>query len=123
MPLFIVELNRLANQIGNADLTIWLHTAAPTDVQPNNGRTNKGGGAWETGAELTAANISDASNGDISNTVAIPFPEADEDVGTITHWSAYRGADPVGHGTVSSVVINSGDSYTIPIGALQFNGS
>ena len=32
MPLFTVELNRLADSIGASDLTIWLHTAAPSDA-------------------------------------------------------------------------------------------
>ena len=88
MPLFNRELNALADHIGRSNLTIWLHTAAPTNAAPTNGRTNKGGGAYENGATLTAGNIGNASGGGISNTAAIAFGTADEDVGTITHWSS-----------------------------------
>ena len=123
MPLFIMELNRLADSIGASNLTIWLHTAAPTNSDPDNGRTTVGGGAYESGATLTAANITTASNGDINNSAAIAFGTADEDVGTVTHWSAYRGNTPVAFGTLPSTTINDGDTFTINSGTLQFNGS
>ena len=48
MPLFNRELNALADRIGRSDLTFWLHTAAPTNASPMNGRTTAGGGGLRT---------------------------------------------------------------------------
>ena len=123
MPLFTVELNRLADSIGASDLTIRLHTAAPTNVAPTNGRTTDGGGAYASGATLAAANITNASDGDITNSATISFGTADADVGTVAHWSAYRGNDPVAFGTLPSTVINSGDSFSINANTLNINGA
>ena len=123
MPLFNRELNEIADYIGRSNLTIWLHTAAPTNASPTNGRTNKGGGAYENGASLTAANITNASNGDINNNVAIDFGTADENVGTVTHWSAVRGSNAVAFGTLPNTAINSGDSFRINANSLVINGS
>ena len=123
MPLFTVELNRLADSIGASDLTIWLHTAAPSDADIDNGRTTVGGAAYENGATLPATGISDASAGDINNSAAIEFGVADQDVGTVTHWSAFRGSAAVAFGTLPSTTVNNGDSFQINAGTLQFNGS
>ena len=123
MPLFTVELNRLADSIGASTLTIRLHTAAPTDGNPTNARITVGGGIYESGFSLTAGNISAAANGDIMNSVAIIFGTADEDVGTVTHWSAYRGNSPVAFGTLPNTAINNGDTFTINSGSIDFNGS
>ena len=123
MPLFTRELNEVADYIGRSNLTIRLHTAAPTDASPTNGRTTAGGGAYESGATLTAANITAAANGDIENNVAIPFGTADEAVGTVTHWSAYRGADPVCYRSLPTTTIGSGDTFTINANSLDFMGS
>ena len=91
MPLFTVEENRIADSIGVSTLTIFLHTGAPSNASPDNGLVTVGGGFYETGAALTAGNISVASNGDIQNTAAINFGAADEAVGTVTYWKAKRG--------------------------------
>ena len=123
MPLFLVELNRLADDVGASDLTIRLHTAAPTDADPTNGRISVGGGVYESGATLAATGISDAANGDISNIAVIDFGSADQDIGAVTHWSAYRGSEPVGYGTLPSTTIENGDSFQINAGTLQFNGA
>lgn len=124
MPLFTRELNELIDRIGRADLTIWLHTDAPTEADPTNGRTTVGGGAYEAGQTLAATNISNASSGDISNTAVVAMGAADEDVGTVTHWSAVRGTDAVAYGSLTTArAINNGDEYNIPIGEIQFNGS
>lgn len=123
MPLFDRELNELADRIGRADLTIWLHTSAPTNANPANGRTTVGGGAYEAGATLDSTDISDAADGDIENTAAINFGTADEDVGTVTHWSALRGTDAVAWGTLPDTTINDGDSFEINANSLQINGS
>ena len=123
MPLFNTELNRLADDIGASALTIRLHTAAPTNASPDNGRTTVGGGAYEAGETLAASDITDASAGDIENNVAIDFGTADEDVGTVTHWSAYRGAAAVAFGTLPSTAINDGDTFQINANSLQINGS
>ena len=123
MPLFNRELNELADRIARSDLTVWLHTATPTDASPTTGRTTVGGGAYEGGATLAASNIAAAANGDIDNDVAIDFGTADEDVGTVTHWSAFRGSDEVGFGTVPSTQIDNGDSFVMDANSLQVNGS
>lgn len=123
MPLFDRELNEVADHIGRSNLTIFLHTSAPSNAASTNGRTTAGGGAYQNGAILTAANISDASSGDISNNVAIGFGVATANVGTVTHWSAFRGNDAVAFGTLPNTVIASGDSFSINAGTLQINGS
>ena len=123
MPLFDVELNRLADSIGASDLTIYLHTAAPTNAAPTNGRVTVGGGTYESGAALADGDISDASAGDISNNDALAFGAADEAAGLVTHWVAYRGSDPVAWGTLDNTTIANGDSFTINAGALDINGS
>ena len=123
MPLFTVELNRIADAIVASDLTIRLHTAEPTDASPTNGRTTVGGTGYENGVTLTAANIGAAAAGDVSNTAAIAFGTADEAVGTVTWASAYRSAAPVGKWPLPSTVIADGDTFTIPIGALDLNGA
>ena len=123
MPLFTIELNRLANSIAASTLTIRLHTAAPSNNSPTNGRTTVGGGSYENGASLTAGNISNAANGDVSNSAAIAFGTADEDVGTVTHWSAYRGNAAVAYGTLPNRDIGDGDTFTINSGSLQINGA
>ena len=123
MPLFTRELNALADHIGRDDLTIRTHTALPSNANAANGRTTVGGGAFEAGKVLTAGNITVASNGDIRNSVAIDFGTADEAVGTVTHWSAARGADPVAFGTLPNTAILNGGSFQIDANSLNFNGS
>jgi len=123
VPLFTTELNRLADSIGAADLTIRLHTAAPTNVSPTNGRVSSGGGRYSNGATLAATSITNAANGDIQNNAVIDFGTATANVGTVTHWSAYRGNTPVAYGTVPSTVIASGDRFQINANSLRIMGS
>ena len=93
MPLFTRELNALADRIGRSDLTIWLHTAAPTEASPTNGRTTVGGAAFENGVVVASGDISTAVNGDITIPGDIDFGTADDDVGTVAWWTAVRGSD------------------------------
>ena len=123
MPLFTRELNELADYIGRDDLTIRLHTAAPSNANAANARTTVGGGAFEAGKVLAASNITVAANGDIRNSVAIDFGTADEAVGTVTHWTAARGADPVAFGTLPNTAIANGGSFQIDANSLNLNGS
>ena len=123
MPLFTRELNELADYIGRSDLTIWLHTAAPTNASPRNGRTTLGGGAYAAGKVLRGADITTADNGDIKNKVIIAFGVASEDVGTATHWSATRGNDAVAYDTLPVTIIAAGDSFNINANSLVLNGS
>ena len=123
MPFFNVELNRIADDVGNADLTIFLHLMLPTDLAPGSGRTTLGGGFYAAGATLAATDISTAVNGDILNSAAIPYGRATVDVGTVIGWSAYRGVAPVGFATLPSTTINAGDSFEIDANSLQINGS
>lgn len=123
MPLFTRELNALADAIGASALTLWLHTAAPTEADATNGRTTVGGGGYESGLAVPATEISNASAGDIMINVAKNFGAADEDVGTVTHWSLVRGSDGVAYGTLPSTQINNGDSFTINANTLRILGS
>ena len=124
MPLFTVELNRIADNIGANNLTIRLHTAAPSNTAPTNGRVTQGGGLYVSGATLSALSISNAADGDIDNDAAIPFGASSAAISnTITHWSAYRGSAPVAFGTLPNTDIALGDSFTINANSLQINGS
>ena len=123
MPLFTVEENRLADSIGTSDLTIFLHTALPTDSAPASGRTAAGGGAFVNGATLAAASISAAANGDIDNDVAVDFGTATADVGIVVAWSAYRGAAPVCYRAITPRTVNIGDSFLFNANTMAINGS
>ena len=123
MPLFDRELNELADRIGRSNLAIWLHTAAPTNGSPTNGRTTVGGGGFASGVTLLATGISNAASGDITNNADINFGQATAVVGTVAWWSALRGADAVAFGTLPSTVIGLNDSFKINAGTLDFNGS
>ena len=123
MPLFTRELNEVANYIGRANLTFWLHTAVPTNAQPANGRTTVGGGAYEAGVVLAASDISNAMNGDIDSDVVIDFGTADEAVGTVIRLSAYRGANAVAHWPIPATIMGNGDSFQINANSLVLNGS
>ena len=94
MRLFVREQNELADRIARSDLTVYLHTAEPTDASPDNGRVTVGGGDYESGATYDATDISNASGGDISFTEDIDFGTADEAVGTVGWATFYRGATP-----------------------------
>lgn len=123
MPLFNVELTRMAETMRSAAWTAYAHTAAPTDADPTNGRTTVGGTGYENGIAVPVANIDMAANGDIAINADIAFGTADEDVGTITHVSFYRGTDPVGYVTVPSTTVNDGDTFTVNADSVQINGS
>ena len=123
MPLFTAELNRLADSIGETDLTVFLHDQVPTDADPTLGRVTAGGGLYQAGAPWAATDISDGSDGDIMNTAAIAFGMATAPVGTVTHWSTVRGVVPVGYGTLPNTVINTGDTFSIDANTLQINGA
>ena len=67
MRLFVREQNELADRIARSDLTVYLHTAEPTDADPENGRVTVGGGDYESpGRPIPPADISNASGGDIT---------------------------------------------------------
>ena len=123
MPLYNVETHRMADTIRSANWTVYLHTAAPTDASPTNGRVTAGGGVYASGATLAASDISVAANGDIDNDVAIDFGTAAAAVGTVTHWSSYRGGTAVAYGTLPSTTIANGDSFEIDANSLQVNGA
>ena len=123
MPLFTTELNARADVIARAG-RVWLHTAAPTNGSPTTGRTSQGGGAYEAGFAITAANWTAASSGDVNISIACDFGTADEAVGTVTHWSfdPTTGADGL-FGTLPNTVIANGDSFSINAGTIQANGA
>ena len=123
MPLFTVELNALADRIGRDALTIRLHTAAPTDAAPTNGRTTVGGGGYEAGIVVPPTDMSNAADGDIQITADIDFGAADEAVGTVAWWTAYRGNEAVAYGTLPSTVIANGDRFKINADELVIAGA
>ena len=59
IPLFTNELNESIDNMARAG-RVWLHTAAPTNASPAANRTSQGGGAYEAGFAVTAANWSAA---------------------------------------------------------------
>ena len=123
MTVFILELDRMSNNAASEDWTVWLHTQMPTDAAPMQGRTDRGGGAYEAGLALPAAGISDSVGGEVTNMADLDFGTADEVVGDIVGWSVYRGAEEVTYGALAvAVTINDGDSYIINAGTLGING-
>ena len=82
-----------------------------------------GGGAFEAGLAVTAAQWTAASAGDVENDVAFDFGTADEAVGTVGWWSFIDANGEVGYGTLPSTVIADGDSFEIDANSLDFNGS
>ena len=123
MPLFLVKLNAMADELVDAAGTVYLHTAAPTDAAPTNGRTTAGGGAYASGLAVTAANWTVASDGDVANSIAFDFGTATAAVGVVIGWSYYKGSDPYAFGTLPSTTIANGDSFSINANSLQLNGS
>ena len=123
MPLFVVEQNRIADNIGVSALRFYLHTAAPTDASPTNARTTAGGGAFASGVLIAATDISGAATGDIDVDVNIDFGTATAAVGTVTHLSAYRGTAAVGYWDIPDTTIANNDSFLINANSLRFLGS
>lgn len=123
MPLFTEELNRRANNIGADDLTIFLSTGTPSNSDPDNGIVTIGGGLYESGSTLAAADISDAANGNIDNDAAISFGASDEEIVAANHWVAKRGTQFVAFGTLPETTIAVGGSFSINVNSMQFNGS
>ena len=123
MPLFSSKLNKIADDELALAGTVWLHTAAPTDAAPTNGRTTVGGGDYEAGQVVAAANWTVAANGDVNISIDLEFGTADEDVGTVGWWSFVTASENVGYGTLPSTAIGDGDTFKINAGTIQFNGS
>ena len=124
MPLFTTELNRIANDIGQSDLTIYLHTQAPINSNPALGRVTTGGGSYANEATLNSSDITEASNGDIQNRTIIDYGTATANLGTITHWSAYRGGTPIAYGSLpNTAAIVSGDRFQFNANSLRILGS
>ena len=123
MPLFDDALDAIADGLVDAAGRIYLHTAAPTNNAPTNGRTTAGGGSYASGLATAASDWTAASNGDVENSNAFDFGTASADVGTVTHWSYYKGTDPIAFGTLPSTTIANGDSFSINANSLQLNGS
>ena len=123
MPLFDSKLNSIADDELAVAGTIWLHTAAPTNTNPANGRTTVGGGDYETGQVVIAANWTVASNGDVNISTDLDFGTADAAVGTVAWWSFVTSSENIGWGTLPSTTIGDGDTFKINAGSLQLNGS
>ena len=121
MRLFVREQNELADRIARSDLTVYLHTAEPTDADPENGRVTVGGGDYESGATVASGDISNASGGDISITADIDFGTADEAAGTVLFAVFERGSDAVGYIALPSTTIGNGDMFTINANSINFN--
>ena len=123
MPLFGPYLDTIADDMVGGAGTVYLHTAAPTDNAPTNGRTTAGGGSYANGVTTAASDWTAASDGDVENSNAFDFGTATADVGTVTHWSYYLGTVAVAYGTLPSTVIANGDSFSINANSLEINGS
>lgn len=123
MPLFLAELNALADRIKRSNLTCYLHTAAPTDADNDNARVTGGGTGFTNGQTVTPANISRDADGDLTVTADIDFGTAASNVGRVTHWSLFRGSAAVAYGTLAATTVNSGDSFKINANTLKINGT
>lgn len=127
MPLFLTELNALADRIKRSNMTLFLHTSAPSDADYDAGRITAGGTGYTDGQTVTPANISRDTDGDLTITADVDFGEATADVGDLSHWSLVRGTDSaanaVAFGTLPSTTVNSGDSFKINANTLKINGT
>ena len=123
MPLFDDKLDTIADDELAVAGRLWLHTAAPTNASPTNGRTSVGGGDYESGMAITAGNWTAASNGDVNLNIAAAFGTADEAVGTVGWWSFVTPTENIAWGTLPSTTIGDGDTFTINSGSLQLNGA
>ena len=123
MPIFNAELNRIANDISASDLTCYVHTAAPSDGSPTNGRVP--GLSAQT---LAASSWSAASDGDVAYNQDVAFGEVDSgNERILSHWSLYRGSAPVAFGTISgdeaARTVAAGRHFTLNSGTIRINGS
>ena len=124
MPLFLTELNQLAGRIQRSALTCFLHTGAPSDADADASRVTGGGTGFTSGQEVATTNISQDADGDLTVTADIDFGQASSAVGTLTHWSLFRGTSPVAYGTLpANTVVNNGDSFKINANTLIINGT
>ncbi len=133
MPMFLSELDRIAGWIksdgdgSNDDFTCYLHTEAPTDASPTNGRVTAGGAAYQNGKAVLAANVAKgagANRGDLTVNADIDFGTATADVNAdITHWSLYRGGDPVAYGTLPTTTVSMGDTFKVNRNTVRLNAS
>lgn len=119
MPLFAAELNRIANEVSNADMVAYAHTAAPTDADNDNGRVNS------TGIAMDDANWSAASSGDVTYNADVDFGVLDaSNQRVVTHWSIFRGTAAVAHGALaSSITVVAGGTFQINTGTIRLLGS
>lgn len=98
-----------------SDVFLALYTSAPTDA---------GGGTEVTGSGYARQDITfgTASSGTISNTVAVSFTASGGNFGTITAvgiFDASSSGNLLAWKTITSVVINNGDTLNFPIGDID----
>ena len=118
MELSALELNRLADSIVAADLTMYVHTGNPGD----NGTSNRVAGVSAT---LAAANWSNAASGDVAYNADINIRQlhASNQI-TPTFLTLFRGGAFVSeHSLGAGEAIPGGDGMVIDSGTLQINGS
>ena len=118
MPLSTTELNRLADDIVNANLTCRVHSADPGA----NGTANRIGTAEGT---LTAASWSGAASGDVAYNAQLDVgaldPNAEQTVRFISLW---RGNVFVADAAMAAdVVVAQGGTFQVNTGTIRFNGS
>ena len=75
----------------------------------------------KAGRPIPPATYPNASGGDITFNVDIPFGTADEAAGTAIFATFYRGNDAVGYIAIPSTVIGNGDTVTINADSINFN--
>lgn len=123
MPLFNAELNELADRIKRSNLTLFLHTSAPSDADTDNGRVTGGGTGFTNGQAVATSNISRDADGDLTITADVNFGTASGNVGALTHWSLFRGTSPVAYGTLANVTVNDTDTFKVNANTLKINGT
>ena len=119
MPLFATELNRVADDISANAMVAYAHTAAPSDGDPDNARINS------TGIAMAAANWSAAASGDVTYNDDVDFGVLDAaNQQVVTHWSVFRGTDPVAFGSLASAItVVAGGTFQINTGTIRLLGS
>ena len=119
MPLFDVELNRLADSIVASDLTAWLFSGA---IDMSDLTTNRIGTASAT---LTAARWTNASSGDVTYQDAVAFGVLDAAaLQTVRRVLLRRGNALVSdHAMAADVPVAANGTFTLNAQSLVINGS
>ncbi len=113
------EIFRNTNYAPPANVYVSLHTGDPSTT----GANEVSGGSYARVAVSTTGGFSAPSSNTIDNAAAITFPTATASWGTVTHvgiWDASSAGNfLIGGALTSAKAVNSGDTASFAIGALD----